>query len=328
METVLWIIALLSLLGISFLFSGMEVGVLSLNRLRLRQLSRDGDRRAARLNRYLAEPETFLWTILVGNTLANTTATVMVLWQIQEKFQNDPVRFGIGGFCIAVVFYTLGEVIPKTLFTRFPNSLCLALITPFRFARLILRPLIFVVELLVGGMLRSAGGSTFSGNNFANREELRWLMQESGAGFTHEERAMITRVMDLEKLTVSSQIMRWDKVVSVEAPAKLGEVISMAREYQVTRLPVWEREGGRRRIDGVLSLKRILWEENIDEEKDVAEFVKPALFIDEHKRLEDALQLMQKSGHRMAIVVDRNKSEIGILCMEDILSVIFGEVSL
>jgi CBS domain containing-hemolysin-like protein len=60
----------------------------------------------------------------------------------------------------------------------------------------------------------------------------------------------------------------------------------------------------------------------------VADYVKPTLFIDEHKRLEDALQLMQKSGHRLAIVVDRDKTEIGILCLEDILSVIFGEVNL
>jgi CBS domain containing-hemolysin-like protein len=328
MEAFLWFTSLLLLLAISFLFSGMETGVLSLNRFRIRQLSRDGDRKARLLNRYLTEPEAFLWTILVGNTLSNTAAAVMILSWIHDLYPNDPLRFGLCGFGIAVVFYAVGEVIPKTLFGRHPNSLCLALITPFRVARFILRPIVFVVELLVGGMLRSAGGSTFSGNTFANREELRWLMQESESGFTREERAMISRVMDLEKLTVSSQVLRWDKVISVESTAKMDEVLDLAREYQVTRMPVWERAGKSRKIDGILSLKRLLFESSFDAGKDVGEYVKPALFIDEHKRLEDALQLMQKSGHRVAIVVDRGKSEIGILCLEDILSVIFGEVNL
>jgi CBS domain containing-hemolysin-like protein len=328
MAAFLWFSALVLLLAISFLFSGMETGVLSLNRFRLRQLSRDGDRRARLLNRYLAEPEAFLWTILVGNTLSSIAAAVMVLSLVHDRYPEDPLRFGLCGFGIAVVFYAVGEVIPKTLFGRHPNSLCLALITPFRVARLVLRPIVFIVELLVGGILRSAGGSTFSGNTFANREELRWLMQESGAGFTREERAMISRVMDLEKLTVRSQVMRWDKVISVESTAKMGEVLDLSREYQVTRMPVWERNGQSRKIDGILSLKRLLFEIAIDPEKDVADYVKPTLFIDEHKRLEDALQLMQKSGHRLAIVVDRDKTEIGILCLEDILSVIFGEVNL
>jgi len=55
---------------LSFLFSGMEAGVLALNRLRIRQLMRSGNRRAQALHNYLERPENFLWTILIGNTLA------------------------------------------------------------------------------------------------------------------------------------------------------------------------------------------------------------------------------------------------------------------
>src|SRR3954452_16895130 len=61
-------------LVLSFLFSGMEAGVLALNRLRVRQLMRTGNRRAQLLHQYLEKPEDFLWTILIGNTLANFVA--------------------------------------------------------------------------------------------------------------------------------------------------------------------------------------------------------------------------------------------------------------
>jgi len=57
--------------GASFLLSGMEAGVFALNQLRIRRLARNGKRSAQILNGFLEKPERFLWTILVGNTLAN-----------------------------------------------------------------------------------------------------------------------------------------------------------------------------------------------------------------------------------------------------------------
>ena len=60
----------------------------------------------------------------------------------------------------------------------------------------------------------------------------------------------------------------------------------------------------------------------------MGEFVKPALYLDEDLRLEVALQRMQRGGQRLAIVLGRNRKESGILSLQDVLKVIFGEVSL
>src|SRR5262249_59717198 len=77
----LWLIALLASAGVSFFMSGMEAGVFALNRLRIRHRMREGNRRAAALHGYLENPEDFLWTILVGNTLANIGAvSIGVTW--------------------------------------------------------------------------------------------------------------------------------------------------------------------------------------------------------------------------------------------------------
>src|SRR4029079_6400068 len=58
-------------LALSFFLSGMEAGVFALSRLRIRQQMREGKRSAHALHHYLEHPENFLWTILVGNTVAN-----------------------------------------------------------------------------------------------------------------------------------------------------------------------------------------------------------------------------------------------------------------
>ena len=60
----------------------------------------------------------------------------------------------------------------------------------------------------------------------------------------------------------------------------------------------------------------------------MGDYVKPALFLDEDLRLEVALRRMQRSGQRLAIVLGRDRREIGIVSLQDMLKVIFGEVSL
>ena len=327
--TPFWSLALLAFcLLLSFLFSGMETGLLALNRFRIRQLMRAGDRRARLLHRYLADPEPLLWTILVGNTVANVCAGLLVLSAIYRVWPDEPLLFAGAAVALAIILFAFCEMVPKTLFGTYPNRLCLMLVRPFRVLRLLLSPLVALVELVAGGMTRGAGGRAFGGSTFANREELRWLMQESGQGFTTEERAMISRVMDLEKLTVRSQLVPWDRVVSLESAASMDAVMEAAREHRFTRMPVWEKQGGRREVVGLISLKRLLFETEIDPAKTADDYTTPALFVDESKRLEDALQLMQRTGHRMALVQDRRKRPVGIVCLEDILRVIFGEVRL
>jgi CBS domain containing-hemolysin-like protein len=96
----------------------------------------------------------------------------------------------------------------------------------------------------------------------------------------------------------------------------------------VTRLPVWETRDGQRRIAGIISMVTILYLENLDPNRPAADFVRPALYVEEDMRLENALQRMQRSGQRLAVVLGRDRREIGIITLTDILKLIFGEVSL
>src|ERR1700742_3938928 len=77
----------------SFLFSGMEAGVFALNRVRVRRLARTGQKSAKLLNGFLEKPERFLWTILVGNTLANFFILGWFLVKYYEWFAGQRPLF-------------------------------------------------------------------------------------------------------------------------------------------------------------------------------------------------------------------------------------------
>ncbi len=315
-------------LGLSFLLSGMEAGVFALSRLRVRQQMRAGRASARLLHGFLQNPENFLWTILVGNTLVNFVVLGWVVATLHESFAGRWWWFAMVFAAIVFLFYALFDLLPKMLFRSYPNRLCMQAARPFRLVHFALRPLVALVEHVSALLLHWTGGKAFSGHLFGNREELRQVMAESAQAFSSEERAMISRVLDLQNLTVGQIAKPLSEAVTVTAQTPTSEALQLGRERGLTRLPVWEARDGQERIVGLLSVSKLLFQPDRDTTKRVAEHVTPALYLEEDQRLEVALRRMQRSGQRLAVVVGRDQREVGIVSLEDILKVIFGDVKL
>jgi CBS domain containing-hemolysin-like protein len=327
MNALIWT-AFITCLAVSFVLSGMEAGVFALSRLRIRQQMRTGQRSAKVLHDYLENPENFLWTILVGNTVANFLILGWLVARLHEALGDSRVWFVVV-FSVAVfLFYAFFDLLPKMLFRMYPNRLCVLLARPFGFIHLGLRPLVALVETFSSALLRWRGGKAFTGHLFGNREELRLVMQESAQAFTSEERTMINRVLDLQTLTVRQAMKPLEQAVAMTAQTPVSAALALCKERNLTRLPVWETRDGQQRIVGLLALNALLYQPDLDTSKPVGEYVKPALYLDEDLRLEVALRRLQRSGQRLAIVLGRDRREIGILSLQDVLKFIFGEVSL
>jgi len=311
-------------LGLAFLLSGMEAGVLALSRIRIRQQMRAGNRRAEALYRYLENPESFLWTILVGNTLASFVALSSGAIFLYRRFFAQPALLFIIFLAGVLLFYTLFELLPKILFRLYPNRICMSLAVPFRLVDLALRPLVAVMTLVSDMLLQWRGGRRFTGHLFGNRDELRLVMQESAQSFTTEERAMINRVLDLQNVSVGHVTVPLDKALMVEETTPVRDLFPLFRQRGLSRVPVWRMESQQRKIVGVVVLKTLLFDADPNSTQPVRNFVKSALFLDSEMRLERALRQMQRSGQRLAIVLDGAGREIGIISLYDILELIFG----
>lgn len=327
-DWLLQVIAVLACLTFSFFLSGMEAGVFALNRLRIRQRMRTGDRQARVLYGFLENPENFLWTILVGNTLTNCFIVFMVAAGLHYWIGDQTGLFAITFAVFLFLLYALADLLPKMLFQALPNRLCLVLAQPFKLIHCALSPLVGLVTWFARGLLRWTGGKTFTGRLFGNREELRLIMQETGQSFSSEEKAMINRVLDLQNLTVRLIVIPLNKTVTVPMDTPMSEVLRICQERHLTRLLVEQDIGGRRRILGLVSLKTALYRPDLDLTKTAGDYVKPALYLNESLRLEEAMGRMQRTGQRLAVVLDRDRKEAGIVSLEDMLRSLFGEVRL
>lgn len=326
--TPLYFLILAACVALSFFLSGMEAGVFALSRFRIRRMMREGHKSARLLHWYLEKREDFLWTILVGNTLANFVAVALAVVVLHGQLGTHGVWFWAILIPGGLLFYALCDLLPKMLFRLHPTRLCLLFLPPFRAVRFCLRPVVWGLSRISALVLRWRGGRPFAGGLFGTREELRLVMQESGQQLTSEERGMINRVLDLQILTVGRLMTPLDRAVSVSVQTPLTEALQLCADRGVTRLPVWRGEGSERRVAGFLNARALLYEADLDLGKTAGTFLKPALFLDESKRLEDALRQMQRSGQRLAIVLNRERKEVGVVSLQDILKAVFGEFKL
>ena len=323
----IWL-ALALCLGASFLLSGMEAGVFALNRLRVRRLARAGKPSAKMLNKFLEKPEKFLWTILVGNTLVNFVILGWLLVKLHEWFLGQTAWI-VTLFALAVfLFYAFFDLLPKMLFRAHPNSLCLSAARPFRIVNVLLSPFVVIVEDVSLTLLKWTGGQALTGRLFGNREEMRAMMRESGQALTDDEHAMINRVLDLQNFSVGQIAKPLGEIPTIEAQSPLRTALELAQKNSISRLPVWEVRDGERRVAGLLDIRPLVYRDSLDVDKPASTYMTPALFVNEDLRLEVALRLMQRAGQRTAIVLSRERKEIGIVKLRDILKVMFGEMKL
>ena len=156
---------------ISFIFSGIQTGVYSINRSRIRLQGREGNKKAALLLNLQREPENFYLTVLLGNTIANGVFAIVMALMLKE-IPSDLLFWSLFLLCI-FAFYTFCDLLPKKLFSRFPEKLSLAIARPFRVTQLLLTPFVILIQALFGNTLAGAVGQPLAKRLFSNREELR-----------------------------------------------------------------------------------------------------------------------------------------------------------
>ena len=312
---------------VSFFLSGMETGIVELSRLRVRRMTREGNVRARRLQRFLDDPENCLWTILAGNTLANFLAVLLALLALRDMAMLDEgtfvfwVLFGLGG----LVFYTVCELLPKMLFRQFPVHLCLWLSRPFAIVHRLLTPLVSVLQWISHALLVMTGGRGVPRAMFGSREELRQVMRETSEGLTIDERVMIDKVLDLQNIPVRdvARPIGDESVVDTEMP--VIKVLRHNGDSAHVRVPVWEKTGKGTRVAGVANLRQLSYLPKSELNRPVGQFLESALFLDEDVRLEAVLRVMRRSGQRAVIILDKRKKEMGVVRLPDVLGEVFGE---
>ena len=314
--------------GLSFLFSGIEAGFLALNPVRIRRLAHSNYSAAKALKSHLDDPDPFLWTILIGNTVANF-GLVGCFVVLMQQLQPLPLLVRLGLCLVAFFgFYTLLDLLPKMLVRRFPNRITIFLTYPFELFYAILSPLVSLVSRLTPKSHSPQSKHPAYKTPFQNRDDLRKIMQESASSLTIDERTLIARVMALQDRTVQTLMNGFDPALSVTPKHSIKEAAAVCHTKSRSRILIRSNRSGKWSTVGIFNLKQILYTENINSSEPIQKFTVPVTILRAETTLDDALQQMKATGQRLAIVVDSQQREVGVVSINDILRSIFSEMNL
>lgn len=312
------------MLFVSAFFSGSEIGMMSLNRYRLRYLVKKKNKQAIRVNHMLSRPDRLLSVVLIGNTLGNIVASTAATLIGQQLYGELGVA--IATILLTVVILIFSEMAPKTLAAMYPERVAFLCSLPLQFIQTLFMPVVVLITWTTNGLLRLL---QFKMDNVQKEalsgEELRSVVHEAGLLLPSEHKTMLLSLLDLERGTIEDIMVPKSDIFGIDLELPWDELIEQLEIAQHTRLPLY-----RNNIDNLIGmihlrdvLNLVLDEEfNMDHLMSIAE---EPYFIPEGTPLNVQLLNFQKMKRRSCFVVDEYGEIQGLATMEDILEEVVGE---
>ena len=316
--------------AVSAFFSASETALTTASRARMHALEKNGNRRAALVNRLLASRARLIGTTLLGNTLVNIGASAVTTSILVALAGERGALYATG--LMTVLLLVFAEVMPKTVAINYPDRTSLLVARAISFFVAIFGPVLIGVEVLVRGFLKVVGIDTSRRQSIlSGHEELKsavdLLHREGGVG--RSDRDMFGGLLDLRDLEVSDVMVHRTKMLALNADLPSQDLIGEVVAAPYSRLPLWR--GQPENIVGVLHAKDLL--RALDaaggEVKDfkVERIALQPWFVPETTPVQDQLQAFLKRKTHFALVVDEYGVVMGLVTLEDILEEIVGDIA-
>lgn len=314
---------LMFLLGSGF-YSGMETGIVSVNRVRLRHLVKRRDKRALKVQHYIEDPDRMLATTLVGTNLCNTAITVAGASLMVRLTGNPRVGSVAAGVLFTALILVFGEYLPKAWFQSHPlrrsGRFIDILGVSARIFQGIAVPLIWVMKRLIPdpppGEAPSKDGIT--------RSDIQFLLsRESGAtpDLSEQRRRMVLGVFVLAEKTARDLMIPRQNMVLIKQDTSMEEVRELASRSSVKSFPVYS--DAEQRFTGILKLSD-LFAISDDPEARWQTFLRPPQYVAEDTPADDLLPRLRLTRQPMLLVRDDQDNVTGFITTEVVLEEIVG----
>ena len=307
---------------LSAYFSGTETAMMALNRYRLRHLVKRNHRGAKKADAMLQRQDRLLGVILVGNNLVNfSAATVATVIGFQLMGDTGVL---LAPWVLTVVFLIFAEVAPKTLAAERPENWALRAVFVLHPLQKLLMPAVAMVNVVSNALVRPFLPRHGEDDDQLTTDELKTVVVE-GATSVGERQSMLTRILDLESVTVNDIMVPKAEIAAIDIDDELSTILNTASASQHTLLPIYKDSFDS--VLGILHLRRLarLVSQEDFSKADLLQLTREPYYVPEATPLHTQLFNFQREKQRFALVVDEYGDIQGIVTLEDILEEIVGE---
>ncbi len=341
-QTLSEILLVIVLILLNGFFSGTEIALISIRKTRIRQLVKEGNKKAVLAEKILKNPEEFLATVQVGITLISTIASAFaganiadaitpILQQTPWPFiANNAAGLSLTAVVLVITYLSviLGELIPKSLGIKFSEKFSLFAVYPMYFLSKIAYP---VTKILTGSsniVLKLFGDKTSFMESKLTEEELRAILYESHKAGTlkKDEHEILDNIFDFSDIAAGQIMTPRSKIFAVDIDEPYEKNIQAIIESGFTRIPVFKDNMDK--VLGILNIKDLLRELQTRKHLNSLEnLIKKVHFVPNTQRISELLKIFQKGKLHLAMVTDEHGDIDGLVTIEDVLEEIVGDIS-
>lgn len=326
------LIILSILILLSGFFSSAETALTTVNKLRIRSLAEEDNKKAIIVSKLIEDPAKMLSAILIGNNIVNLTASSLAT-TLATRLANQggfnievSLAIGIATGLITLVILIFGEITPKTIATINAESLALRYGKVIYYFTKLFTPLIYVINKLSIGLLLLFRVNPNQRPQQITENELRTILDvshEEGV-IESEERKMITNVVDFGDSIAKDIMVPRAEVEFAQIDLSYDELVELFAENMFSRLPVYADT--RDNILGIINLKDVFFYRGDKSDFHIKDIMREPYFTYEFKHTSELLSEMKLEHISMAVVMDEYGSTAGIITLEDLIEEIVGEI--
>lgn len=304
-------------------FSGSEMAVISVNRIKMEQLAQSRLSHALLLKKMLASPDRLLSTTLVGTNLSvvisSAIFTALVVATLGQGYT------WLTPLIMTPVILIFGESIPKAVARFYADKIAYRIAGILKFFSLVFWPLVLVtsfISRIILLPLKTKEAKRLS--PFVSREELKLLIRESKKDEVTKphERAIIHRIFEFGSKKVKEIMVPIKDVVSIDSSSEPSRLKDLSRASGFSRILVYE--GARGNIIGFANVFDALYEEG--KFARVLDCLRPVLYVSCESPIDKVFYLLQLKRMQVAVLLDENNRHIGMVTFKDLLDEIAGEI--
>jgi len=322
----LYIVSIL-LICCSAYFSASETAFSTVNQIRLKSLA-DNNVRGARKAIYITEHyEKTLSTILIGNNIVNIGVTTICAYIFSTIFTNPTVANILNTAVMTIIILIFGEILPKTTTKVEPQKFALKTSGIMYFLMKVLTPIsFFFLKMQNMATKKIKKSNELIDEPTVTEGELESIidtMEEEGV-ISPENAEVMQGVLELSSRTAYDIMTPRVDVSAISYADSVKNIQDVFMKTMYSRLPVYDETIDK--IIGVLNQKDFFKAMLSGEKIYIKKIMTEPLFINDNMKVDDIIRKMQSTKKHMAIVLDEHGGTSGIVCMEDAIEEVVGEI--
>jgi Mg2+/Co2+ transporter CorB len=329
-DVILVIISIIILIFFSGFFSGSETSLTATSAANIHRLAREGNKRAALVEKLMMNMERLIGGILLGNNLVNILASALAT-SLFMKFFGD---IGVVYATLAMTFIVLvfAEVLPKSYAIANPDKMALTVAPYINFIVKIFSPVVRMVQFIVRATLKIFGIDISNKEYILSpHDEIRgtFELKAHEGGLIKEHKDMLASILDLDEVILDDVMVHRKSVEMINADDTVDDIFDQIVSSQYTRMPLWKDDQDN--IIGIIHAKELLRYLKATggnfSDINLKDITVPPWFVPETTTLQEQLKAFLKKKVHFAIVVDEYGAFNGVITLEDILEEIVGEIT-